>query len=466
MLEFLRPSPSRTRTLITFAFVMVLVAGFISAAYLASHGARDTRNAFDYQSAVVSAQRDTELLQYEQFANHQPETNLRFREKFLDEDLKKIDDMAQSDAEHAPKITFPLDKNDFENLETDLEARQAIGKDRFERALDENERVREVSNALFAAAALAALVFTFFQARLYRRIEQGRSVVETLQRAFLGDRKELPQVGVGSVLISATEGSEVGGDLFDVYRLDENYGAFLIADVSGKGIDAAVDTAFIKYSIRTLLAESRDPGRTVTRFAALFRRDIERLETFVVLFLGIIDTRSGEVRYVSAGHEPAWVRAGGEVLAIAPTGPIVGIPDDGGYETKVLRLGPLDTILITTDGLTESRDARGRQLGAETVAQWFREVDGSTPQHMANLIVQRLRKRSKRIGDDLAILVLRYIPKPGPDARPLRHGRSVSARAPVSEHVSEHVSESIAEPVSEPLSESVSEPVHVADVPE
>ena len=93
--------------------------------------------------------------------------------------------------------------------------------------------------------------------------------------------------------------------------------------------------------------------------------------------------------------------------------------------------------MITTDGLTESRDALGRELGAETVAQWFREVDGM-PQQMADRIVQRLRKRSRRIGDDLAILLLRYLPKRGPAARPIRHGRSVS----------------------------VSERVHVADVSE
>jgi serine phosphatase RsbU (regulator of sigma subunit) len=440
MLKFLRPSPSRARTLVTFAFVLVLVAGFIWAAYLASHGARDTRNAFDYQSAVVSAQRDTELLQFEQFANHQPETDLRFREKFLDEDLKKIDDMAQSAEERAPKIAFPLDRNDFDNLETELEARGTAGKERFERALDENEGIRKASNALFAAVALVALFFTFFLARLYRRVEQGRSVVETLQRAFLGADKDLPQVSVGSVLISATEGSDVGGDLFDVYKLDEHHGAFLVADVSGKGIDAAVDTAFIKYSIRTLLGESRDPGRTLTRFGALFESNIERPETFVVLFLGVIDTETGGVTYASAGHEPAWIRRGGEVRAIAPTGPIVGIDGilgDFEYKTEVLHLRAGDTILITTDGLTESRDALGRELGAETVAQWFREVDGM-PQQMADRIVQRLRKRSRRIGDDLAILLLRYLPKRGPDARPIRHGRSVS----------------------------VSERVHVADVSE
>jgi serine phosphatase RsbU (regulator of sigma subunit) len=419
MNDFVRRNFTRTGTLITFAFVLVLVAGFTWAAYLANYGASDARNAFDYQSAVVAAERDSEVLVIEQFEHHKPEAQLGFEEKLLDEDLKNIDRLAESDAERAPNFGFPADRNDFEHLDDDLSAREKAGHARFEHALDQNELVRKASNALFALVALVALLFTFVQARLQRRIEEGRSVVESLQRAFLSRRKELPNVSLGTVLISATAGFDVGGDLFDVYAIDERYGAFLIADVSGKGVDAAVDTAFIKYSIRTLVAESRDPGRTLTRFAALFERNIERRETFVVLFLGVIDTQTGHVRYASAGHEPAWARLGGEIVSIAPTGPIVGIMDDVEYETKALRLAAGDAILITTDGLTESRDARGAQLDADGVAGWFGDAEG-TGQQMADGIVQRLRRRSPRIGDDLAILLLRYMPKRGPDARPLR----------------------------------------------
>jgi serine phosphatase RsbU (regulator of sigma subunit) len=73
-------------------------------------------------------------------------------------------------------------------------------------------------------------------------------------------------------------------------------------------------------------------------------------------------------------------------------------------------LAPGDSILISTDGLTESRNARGVQLGAEGVASWFREIDGDA-QASAETIVQRLRRRSRRITDDLAILIVRYSPK-------------------------------------------------------
>jgi serine phosphatase RsbU (regulator of sigma subunit) len=410
---------TRTGTLVTTALVLVLVAAFTWASYLAYYGGIDIGHAFDYESVVVAAQRDSDLLSVGQFEHHESQKNLEFDKKLLDEDLKRIDDLAETDAERPPHFSFPADGRAYQRLADGLTANENAGSERFKRALTENENIRKASNALFALVALLALLFTFVQARLRRRIEEGRTVVESLQRAFSSRRRELPSVSLGTVLISATAGSDVGGDLFDVYAIDARYGAFLVADVSGKGIEAAVDTAFIKYSIRTLIGESRDPGRTLTRFAALFERNIERAETFVVLFLGVIDTQTGEVRYASAGHEPAWMRIGREVTQIVPTGPIVGILDDVEYETKVLRLGAGDTIMITTDGLTESRDGHGAQLGAEGVVHWFAEADG-TGQQVADRIVQRLRKRSRRIGDDLAILVLRYMPRRGTSARPLR----------------------------------------------
>jgi serine phosphatase RsbU (regulator of sigma subunit) len=421
VLALVRQGRTLTGTLVTSGFVLVIVASFVCAAYLSYYGAIDVRYAFDYQGYVALAQRDAELLQN---AEGEPKpTGVPFYRKLVDDDLKKMNGAAQTDAERAPAIGTLRSQEDFNRFFDALKERQDAGHERFLRALDNNESVRKASNALFALVALVALAFTFVQARLQRRIEEGRSVVERLQRAFLSRRKELPNVVVGTVLISATVGSEVGGDIYDVYAIDERYGAFLIADVSGKGVDAAVDTAFVKYSIRTLVGESRDPGGILSRFAALFARNIERPETFVVLFLGVIDTETGEVRYASAGHEPAWLRVGDDVHTIAPTGPIVGIMNDAEYETKVLRLSAGDAMLLSTDGLTESRDGRGRQLGAERVAEWFAGVDGSS-QQMADAIVQRLRRRSRRIGDDLAILILRYLPKRGPDARPLRAGRA------------------------------------------
>jgi len=397
-------SPGLVYTL-ALAFGLLIALG--GAIYLSYWGGVTTSNAFKYQTAVVAAQRDAEVLQVEQFERKAPPAQLRVYEKLLASDLARIDAVAENPTERAPAFEVPAKSQAaYENLYQELRAREILGKQRFEDSVTTNVRNRNLSNVLFA---VVALLFTFISARLRRRIEQGRSLVENLQRAFLSRRTELPNVRIGSVLISATEGEQIGGDIFDVYPIDGRYGAFLVADVSGKGVAAAVDTAFIKYAIRTLLSEANDPGAVLTRFSLLYARNAESDDTFVVLFLGILDTQTGELRYASAGHEPAWLRSGTTVRTLPPTGPLVGVLTDTEYGSQTAQMSGGDMLVVSTDGLTESRDAHGEMLDAEGVRRWIEQIDEGA-QATADGIVRRLRRRSKRIDDDLAILVVCYRP--------------------------------------------------------
>jgi len=135
-----------------------------------------------------------------------------------------------------------------------------------------------------------------------------------------------------------------------------------------------------------------------------------------VLFLAVLDLENGTVRYASAGHEPAWAILGQDVIALPPTGPIVSAELAPEFETRELHLQPGDALAIATDGLTESRDSRDRLLGESGVTVWLSELDGSA-QAIADAIVRRLRKRSSRIADDLAILVVRFAPPRVPAGR-------------------------------------------------
>ena len=401
------------RTVLTLGLVAGLLLAFAGATYLSYYGEVRINDAFNYQSAVVAAQRDSEVLETEQFDRKSSIQELRPYEKLLDEDLVRLDQIAQIPEEKAPHFGFPATRDDYERLTEQLKVREALGAQRFERTVARNTQTRDLSNALFA---LVALLFVVLQGRLRRRIEENRSLVERLQRAFISRRREVPNIDAGSVLISATRGSYVGGDLHDVYTYDGRHAMFLVADVSGKGIEAAVDTALIKYSVRALFTEFTDPGVVLGKFAAMYSRTASNPEMFVVAFLGVIDITDGSVRYASAGHEPAWAAFGHDVIQLPPTGPVIGIEDESVYETQLLHLRAGDRIVVSTDGLTESRDTRGRLLGAEGVKAWLAELSG-TAQQIADAIVKRLRRRSRRIGDDLAILVVRYELVPAPAQR-------------------------------------------------
>jgi serine phosphatase RsbU (regulator of sigma subunit) len=391
---------------VTLLLVLGLTVAFAYAVRLSYYGAINIQDAFGYQSSVVAAQRDSELLEVEQFDRRSSALELEPYETLLSTDLSRIDQHAETDAERAPHFAFPASRESYERLTADLEDREKSGQERFDATVLGNAHSRDISNALFA---FVALLFVVVVGRLRQTVEEGRSLVERLQRAFISRRREVPGIDLGSVLISSTRGSTVGGDTHDAFTLDSRYAMFLVADVSGKGIDAAVDTALIKYTIRTLFSLDHDPAAILTKFARIYASTAESPETFVVVFLAVIDLADGTLRYASAGHEPAWSIVGRNVATLVPTGSIVNSELEPIFEARDLRLGPGDALVIATDGLTESRDARGQMLGAAGVAAWLSEMNG-TAQGTADAIVRRLRRRSSRITDDLAILVVRFVP--------------------------------------------------------
>jgi serine phosphatase RsbU (regulator of sigma subunit) len=402
----LSPRSLSRQTTVTILLVLGLALAFAYAVRLSYWGATDVSNAFAYQSSVVAAQRDSELLEVEQLDRRVSRTQLQLYETLLATDLVRIDSFADTGASRAPKFTFPATRQSYENLTAELDGLQQAGEQRFAATVRDNTRSRDFSNAMFA---LVALLFAFVVGRLRRTVAEGRSLVERLQRAFVSRRREIPSVDLGSVLLSSTRGSNVGGDTHDAFTLDSHRAMFLVADVSGKGIDAAVDTALVKYTIRTLFSVDDDPGSIITRFALMYAASAEHPETFVALFLAILDLEDGTVRYASAGHEPAWAVVGQDVVPLPSTGSIVNAELPPDHETRVLHLHPGDALVVATDGLTESRNARGEMLGTAGVTVWLSELRGSA-QAIADAIVRRLRKRSSRIADDLAILVVRFTP--------------------------------------------------------
>ncbi|MGH7684080.1 MAG: CHASE3 domain-containing protein, partial [Vulcanimicrobiaceae bacterium] len=108
--------------------------------------------------------------------------------------------------------------------------------------------------------ALVVLYLVLVQRSTYVAFMRERSIAESLQAVLGMGWQAIPGCSVGSSYVSATTGADVGGDLFDAWRLDDRLGVVMIADMSGKGIEAVVNTAFCKYSIRALLAAERDPA--------------------------------------------------------------------------------------------------------------------------------------------------------------------------------------------------------------
>jgi PAS domain S-box-containing protein len=224
--------------------------------------------------------------------------------------------------------------------------------------------------------------------------------------------------------------AQVGGDFYDGLMLPDGRVAFVVGDVSGKGLKAATHTAEIRHSLRALLHVcGGDPAWAVARLNDLLsaapakqpageRDNKDPVGYFTAMALAVINPRSGETQFVVAGGEPPLVlRQGGgspEVIeTIQEGGLLLGIEPGMQYPTGQATLFPGDALLMVTDGITEAR--RGADLlGPEGLVRLVNDAAataGATTDHLAEAIVTGARAFGNgSLHDDVCLLVARRRP--------------------------------------------------------
>ena len=168
---------------------------------------------------------------------------------------------------------------------------------------------------------------------------------------------------------------EVGGDFYDFFHVSDGRLAFLVADVSGKGIPGALFMMETKSVLKTCLTTSADVAEAVTEAN---RRLCEgnKAQLFVTAWIGVLD-RTGTLEYVNAGHNRPFVRrADGTVEKVmGKGGRFLGMFEDATYRSHALKLAPDDVLFLYTDGITEAMNARGEQFGETRFRQAFTGYD-------------------------------------------------------------------------------------------
>lgn len=226
---------------------------------------------------------------------------------------------------------------------------------------------------LFANQAAIALE----NARLHRqalekeRLERELDLAADIQRRLLPVR--LPETGRFEVLGWNRPARHVGGDYYDVRRLDGDRLVVVIADVAGKGMPAALLVSTLHSALRLL--ETPD-GLAPEMIARLNQHVAEASASnkFITLLLAEIDLGSGEVRYVNAGHNAALLlRADGGVETLGSTGLPLGLFAGSSYRVENAGLGAGDLLCLFSDGLTECESPEGEEFGEGRLAALVRE---------------------------------------------------------------------------------------------
>jgi serine phosphatase RsbU (regulator of sigma subunit) len=268
-----------------------------------------------------------------------------------------------------------------------------------------------IAGTASAIVLFEMLILGYLLLRMRSNLDRDRVVMHTLQSAYAGATMSQNLLDVATTYLSATSGTNIGGDIYDVFLIDEHRVLITIADVSGKGVGAAVDSLAVRHTLRAFASEYDDIAVIVTHFNTFFTTLGRPPESFVVLFTGIYDQRSQTLTYVNAGNEPAYVITAGGLEQLAPTGIIIGVDADATYIAEHRTLAREDIVVIATDGLTEARSPSDVILGNDMVLAWLRDCRPVSPEVVVEELRLRLRAfTSNRSRDDLAILALRPSP--------------------------------------------------------
>lgn len=185
-----------------------------------------------------------------------------------------------------------------------------------------------------------------------------------------------------------------------------------VADVSGKGIPAALFMAVSRTVLRSIENGGEDIGERIARANRLLSAD-NAAAMFVTAFHGVIDLRSGLLRYCNAGHNPPYLlRAGGGAERLPATGLPLGVDADLPYRLAETALRPGDALFLYSDGITEAFNARGEEFGAARLDAALDEVRGLGA---AALVGNVLAATTEFAGgaeqsDDITALALVYRP--------------------------------------------------------
>jgi serine phosphatase RsbU (regulator of sigma subunit)/pSer/pThr/pTyr-binding forkhead associated (FHA) protein len=266
---------------------------------------------------------------------------------------------------------------------------------------------RQILDALAAdAASILDNARLVERERERQRLEQEIGIARDIQQALLPKNfRDFPHLAVAGVNFPCLS---VGGDYFDVFPLDDKRTAFLLADVSGKGLGAALLTTMLQGALSGMTLGT-DPAR-VFNHVNRFLCDHAEVGRYATMFFGIVD-EAGRLEFINAGHpSPILMRNGTAEEAFTEGSFPVGLVPEAEFTTTSLQLEPNDVLFLFSDGVTEAMDPDEELFG---VARLRGVLQGKSEEALDVIQRQVLESvenfaRGARQADDLTMLTIRF----------------------------------------------------------
>ncbi len=266
---------------------------------------------------------------------------------------------------------------------------------------------RQILDALAAdAASILDNARLVERERERQRLEQEIGIARDIQQALLPKNfRNYPHIAVSGVNFPCLS---VGGDYFDVFPLDDRRTAFLLADVSGKGLGAALVTTMLQGALSGMTLGT-DPARVLNHVNRFLCEHVE-VGRYATMFFGIIDD-TGKLEYINAGHpSPILMRSSSAEEAFTEGSFPVGLVPEAEFCTATLQLEPNDTLVLYSDGVTEAMDPDEQLYGVGRLRGVLSGKNEMALDEVQKTVLESVENfaRGARQADDLTMLLVRF----------------------------------------------------------
>jgi sigma-B regulation protein RsbU (phosphoserine phosphatase) len=244
-------------------------------------------------------------------------------------------------------------------------------------------------------------------------LQQDLSVARDIQQGILPKTfPPFPGRTEFEIFASMTAAKEVGGDFYDFFMIDNDRLGFVIGDVSGKGVPAAIFMAVSRTLIRATGINGVTPGECLTYVNNLLCNESVSC-MFVTVFYGIMNMKTGELDFANAGHNPPYILREGTkaVEALESSGDIIlGVFEGHEYSSLKVKLNPNDDILLFTDGVTEAFNQKEEIYTEARLENLLPTLQNLSAIEIVNAIVDDVNQFSYGVpqSDDITLLSLKY----------------------------------------------------------
>lgn len=243
------------------------------------------------------------------------------------------------------------------------------------------------------------------------RIEGELNVAREIQLGLLPKTfPPFPERREFDLFATLKSAKEVGGDLYDFFFMDEEHFCFAVGDVSDKGVPAALFMAITRTLLRTAGVRERDPGPIMEAMNNDLAPDNPN-SMFVTLFIGVLNTRTGRLRFTNGGHnKPVIKNRDGVRFLEGRSGPMVGAMEDLPYTTLEMDLAPGEMLFLYTDGITEAMDGELAVYSDERLLATMEAAPMASAEQTVRIVLEDVARHvgAARQSDDITALCLRY----------------------------------------------------------